>query len=203
LPPGDCCRDLPQTNEFWGPFGAGFLHSIDVVHNGTSGTGRRRPECGLRPGSVLATGADAEQLGVVGVDGETDLGCRLSNDVRRRRRHGVHELTAADAQSVVVPIDATIETAGVVAKRQLQDDAVISKGVERVVNGAEGDSWQHRSHSIEDIGGARMVVTGPHGVEDRLTLGRHSEAGSAGRSTGCDVVWRPQVRARAHLLAST
>jgi photosystem II stability/assembly factor-like uncharacterized protein len=28
-------RALPQSKEFWGPFGAAFLHSIDVVHNGS------------------------------------------------------------------------------------------------------------------------------------------------------------------------
>jgi hypothetical protein len=133
-------------------------------------------------------GAGAEQLGVVRVDGETDLDRGLSNDVGRRRRDSIDEITATDAQGVIVSIDSTVESAGMVAERQLQDDAVIGEGVERVVDCAEGDTRQHGPHALEDIGGARMVVAGPHGIEDRLTLGRHPKPRFAGTLVRFDVI---------------
>jgi photosystem II stability/assembly factor-like uncharacterized protein len=48
-------RDLPQSREFWGPFGAGFLHSIEVVHNGTSGTSTPALAVAISVGGVFRT----------------------------------------------------------------------------------------------------------------------------------------------------
>jgi photosystem II stability/assembly factor-like uncharacterized protein len=46
-------RDLPQMKELWGPFGAGFLHSIDVVHNGTNGASNPALAVAISVGGVF------------------------------------------------------------------------------------------------------------------------------------------------------
>jgi hypothetical protein len=51
-------RDLPQTKEFWGPFGAGFLHSIDEVHNGANGTSHPALAVAISVGGVFRSDDD-------------------------------------------------------------------------------------------------------------------------------------------------
>ena len=46
-------RDLPQSKEFWGPFGAGFLRSIDVVHNGSNGSSHPALAVAISVGGVF------------------------------------------------------------------------------------------------------------------------------------------------------
>lgn len=46
-------RDLPQSREFWGPLGAGFLHSTDVVHNGTNATAHPALTVAISVGGVF------------------------------------------------------------------------------------------------------------------------------------------------------
>lgn len=69
-----------------------------------------------------------------------------------------------------------IEAASMISKRELKDDAVVSQGVQRVVDGGESDARLHATYALEDVGGAWMIVTGADGVEDRLPLWRHPEA---------------------------
>ena len=139
---------------------------------------------------------------MVPVHGEAKLGRRALDDGRRWRGDGVHQLTTAQAERVVVTVDAAVEAAGVIAERQLQDGPVIGEGVQRVVDRAEGDARQDRPHPLEDVEGARVVVAGPHRVEDRLALWGHPQRRAANRIGRPLLLSRVGILARAHRLAS-
>jgi photosystem II stability/assembly factor-like uncharacterized protein len=57
-------RDQPQAREFWGPFGAGFLHSIDVVQNGTNGASHPALAVAVSVGGVFRSYDDGARWSV-------------------------------------------------------------------------------------------------------------------------------------------
>lgn len=73
-------------------------------------------ELALRVSPTLTGGTRSEELGVVRVNCEADLRGRPLDDRRGRRCHGIHQLAAADAEGMIVPIDAAVEATRVIAK---------------------------------------------------------------------------------------
>ena len=82
-----------------------------------------------------------------------------------------HQPTAG-AVDMIVPVDPGIVTAGVIRKRQLLDQSVLRKQMQRPVNGAVRDARVSSPHPLENLASGEMLLRIDNLAQDHRPLGR-------------------------------